>query len=159
LLENLDREPFEQRDPGLQSGHEVELAVHRPPRDRADLNFDAEIIGQLVDALDVDHGRVHVADQQALAPPCGGHDADVIGRVAQHHLGARPDRTAIAAIDRQLAGLILGEPARRAAERPLQGRNRRPVQRRPLRVGDQAYHVSHGADRPRTAPAMQAAVP
>jgi hypothetical protein len=159
LLEILDRQPFEQRDPGLQGGHEIELAVHRPPRDRADLRLDAQMIGQLVDALGGDHGPVHVAHQQALAPPWRGHDRDIVGRIAQRRLDQRTDRSAIAGVDRQLAGCVLGEPARRAAERPPQGGYRSVVKRRPRRVGDQAYHVRHGADCPRTALAMQAAVP
>ena len=37
------------------------------------------MVGQLVDALDRDHGRIHVAHQQALAPRGRRHDADVQG--------------------------------------------------------------------------------
>jgi hypothetical protein len=80
LVEDLERQTFEQRDPGLERAHEVELAVHGAARDRA-------------------YGR------------------------------------------------------------PLQDGDGRAIQRRPLRIGDQACDMSHGADCPRTTLPMQAAVP
>jgi hypothetical protein len=159
LVEDLERQTFEQRDPGLERSHEVELAVHGPARDRADLRFDPEVIGRLVDAFDRDHGRVHVAHQEALAARCGRHDLDIVGQIAERRLRSRADLLACGSLDQQLAGLVLGQPARRAADRPLQHGNGRAIQRRPLRIADEAYGMSHGADCPRTTPPMQAAVP
>ncbi len=48
--------------------------------------------------------------------------------------------------ERQLAGLPLGEPARRAAELAAEGRDQRLVERRPRRIGDQAgdRSATHG---------------
>jgi hypothetical protein len=38
----------------------VQLAAHRPLRHLGDLRLDPGIVRQLVDALDGDHGRIHV---------------------------------------------------------------------------------------------------
>ena len=62
-------------------------------------------------------------------------------------------------VDRDLAGFVRREPARRRAERPLQGGAHHPIERHALGIGDQTHDVRQGADCPRSALAMQARVP
>ena len=56
---------------------EIELAVHRPGRDRADMIAHARHLGQLVDAFLLDHGAVHVGQQHLLAPSLVGDEVHV----------------------------------------------------------------------------------
>ena len=58
---------LEQRDARVERGFEIELAAHRALGDRGDLRLDAGIVGELVDAFDGDHRRIHVGDEQRLA--------------------------------------------------------------------------------------------
>ena len=68
-------QPLEQRHAFMQRAGEVQFAAHRPLGDFRDLRLDPRIVGQLVDALDGDHGRIHVGDQQfLLARLCRLHD-------------------------------------------------------------------------------------
>ena len=59
-------EPREQGDPRVERRLEVELAAHRLLGDRGHLGLDPGIIGQLVDAFDRDHRRIHVGGEQLL---------------------------------------------------------------------------------------------
>ena len=88
-----------------------------------------------------------------LRRSAGRHDGDVAGAVAQRRLGARADRTrgrrsstgsSQASSSAQPARRRRRAPARRAATGA-------PLERRALRVGDQADDVGHGADCPRSA--------
>ena len=98
---------LEQRDTGVERGFEIELAAHRRLGDGGDLRLDAGIVGQLVDAFDGDHGRIHVGDEQLLAPALrrlddhvGGREralqrgAGGIGREAEHDVGGKALRRA-----------------------------------------------------------------
>ena len=60
-------EALEQGDAGVERGLEIELAAHRPLGHRRDLGLEPGIIGELVDAFDADHRRIHVGDEQPLA--------------------------------------------------------------------------------------------
>ncbi len=68
LIDDRERQPLEQRHPLPQRRLERDLAAHGALRDRRDLRFEADIVGELVDAFLRDHGRVHVGEEQALAP-------------------------------------------------------------------------------------------
>ena len=57
----------EQRDPGIERGFEIQFAAHRRLGDGGDLLLEAGVIGELVDALALDHRRIHVGDDQRLA--------------------------------------------------------------------------------------------
>ena len=46
---------------------EGDLAAHRPLGDGGDMRLEADEIGQFVDALLLDHGRIHVGQEQPLA--------------------------------------------------------------------------------------------
>jgi hypothetical protein len=160
LVEHMHRQPFEQGDPGAQRGHEVDLAVQRTSGDRAHLELHPEIVRQLVDALDRDHRRVHVAHEQALAAALSGQDDEVVRQLGrQCGLDAGSDLGSVTIFDRQLAGFVRREPARRRAERPLHAGDRRAIERHALGIRDQTYDMGHGADCPRSPAAMQATVP
>ena len=73
-------QPFEQRDPRVERGGEIEFAAHRAFGHLGDLLLDPGIVGQFVDALDGDHGRIHVGDQQPL-PTVRRRLHDDVGRV------------------------------------------------------------------------------
>ena len=68
-------EPFQQRHPRVERGREIEFAAHRRFGDFGDLVLDPGIIGEFVDALDGDHCRIHIGDDQFLfAALCGLDD-------------------------------------------------------------------------------------
>ena len=58
----------QQGDAFAQGCLEGDLAIHRPRGDSPDALFDTHLGGQFVDAFLVDHGGVHVGQQNALAP-------------------------------------------------------------------------------------------
>ena len=66
-------------DAGPQRLLEIELAVHGARGDRGDLRLDADGVGELVDAFLLDHGRIHVGDEQPLAAIGERHEGDVDG--------------------------------------------------------------------------------
>ena len=154
LLEHADRQAGQERDPGLERGAEVERAVHRALRDRGDLGPDAGDLGQLVDAFDRDHGRVHVADQEPLLPVCGRHHRDVQRRARDQLPDALAQRRRREARDRELAGFGGGEPTRPGAERARDRGDQRRFEGRPGRIGDQADDLAH-----RGAPARRRCAP
>ena len=103
--------------------------------------------------------EIHVADQQALAPPRGRQDDDIVRQLGrQRSLDGYSDLRTVMIVDRQLAGFIRRQPACRPAECPLQGRDGRAAERDALRIGDQTHDMDEGADCPRSPAAMQAAV-
>ncbi len=53
-------EPPQQGDPRAQRRLEGDLAVHGTGGNRGDMCLEPHLIGQFVDALLVDHGRIHV---------------------------------------------------------------------------------------------------
>jgi hypothetical protein len=144
LVEHRDRKPGEQSDARLEGGAKVELAVHGAPRDRRHFGLDPEHVGQLVDALDRDHGRVHVADQQSLDPIRRRDRADVDRAAVDCGPGALGQGRHLSARDRKLAGFVLRQPARPGAEQPLDLGHQRAIERRPLGVGDQTDDMGHG---------------
>ena len=72
--------PARQRHPLVQAGREVELAAHGPLGDRGDLLGAAPAcVGEQLDDLVLDQGRVDVHDDEPAAAPgqAGGRDGDV----------------------------------------------------------------------------------
>ena len=68
MIDHALVQPLEQGDAGVERGLEIELAAHRLLGHRGDLGLEAGIIGELVDAFDRDHRRIHVGDEQLPAP-------------------------------------------------------------------------------------------
>ncbi len=96
IVEHRNRQTPQQRHPFAEGGGEIELAVHRPPRDLGDLGAQTDEIGQLVEHLILDDRRFEIGDEQPLAAPLEGlHDnvdrglADRFARGAFGHGGRR----------------------------------------------------------------------
>ena len=79
---------LQQFDAGAQRRLEIEFAIHGARGDRGDLVLDADGVGQLVDAFLLDHGRIHVGDQQALAA-VGERDQGDIDRACRRPVRGR----------------------------------------------------------------------
>ena len=111
------RQPGEQAQALAQGGLERQFATHGALGDGGDLWLQVEDVGHLVDAFLLDDGRVHVGDQQPLAPFGGRYDADVDGLilVARRQLAAKGRRRAPArCMYGDLTGLGRRQPARLA---------------------------------------------
>ena len=67
LFDHCFWQPFQQGDATLERLLEIELAAHRALGHFSDLGLDSGIVGQLVDAFDRDHRRVHVRHNQPSA--------------------------------------------------------------------------------------------
>ncbi len=67
-LEQRRWQAREQGDPAFERGREVEFTAHRARGDRGDLVTEPRDVGQLVDQLVGDDRRLHVGDEQLLAP-------------------------------------------------------------------------------------------
>ena len=140
LIDGAHRQTRQPRHPGLERRHEAEIPGHRTAGDCADLGGHTMQRGQLVDALTIDQGPIHVAHQQPLGtvrerqdhqidrPPCG----QLVGAV-------EPDRCR----HRDLTGLGLGQPTRLAAHHLRHLTDQRPIERGDLGIGDQAGDPNH----------------
>jgi hypothetical protein len=83
LIGHLYRQPLQPCDPLPQRRLEGDFTPHRAFRDRRDLCFQPNEIGELVDAFLLDHRRIHVGQEQPLAPAGGGLNDDVDRNVTQ----------------------------------------------------------------------------
>ena len=88
LGDRRDRQALEQCDALAQGRLEGDLAAHRALSDRRDVRLQPHIVGEFVDALLADHGRIHVGDEQRLAPRRRRLDDHVDRRVSER--GAQP---------------------------------------------------------------------
>ena len=79
LLDHRHRQAFEQRNPLAQSRLEGDLAAHGPFGDCGDMRLEARIVGQFVDAFLLDHGGIHVGEEQLLAAMRDRLQDDVVG--------------------------------------------------------------------------------
>ncbi len=68
-LEGVDIEPGQQCDTGAERPFEVQLALHRPVGDVAHLVGAARLLGEELDHLVLDEGRVDVEDHEPFGPP------------------------------------------------------------------------------------------
>jgi tRNA dimethylallyltransferase len=111
----------QQRDAGLERGHKVDLAVHRPPGDLGDARADPKDHGQFVEHLIRDDRRFEIGDEQPLAPitvrldhdvDCSGGD-DVARRFDDPRRAGR--------VDDEIAGFVGGEPDRPGRDRQRPG--------------------------------------
>ena len=81
LLDDGFGQSFEERDPLAQRRLEGDLAPHRALGDRRDMGPGSDEIGKFVDAFLLDHGRIHVGEEKALAPALALLHDDVDGQV------------------------------------------------------------------------------
>jgi len=144
LVDDAGAKALEQADPGLERLGEIELAAHRPGGDRRHLVLDAGEVGELVDALDGDDGAVHIGDEQLLAPALGRQHGAVYRLVAEDGVDPRADAGRIAAVDGDLDGRRLVEPAQPAAELAREASGQGRVEGMGGRIGDEADDVGHG---------------
>ena len=106
-------EALEQRDALAQGRLEGDLAIHRARGDGGDVILEADLVGQFVDAFLVDHGRIHVGDQDLLAAVRSLLDDDVerlAGRAPRASAWQRPSASARPAGKCEVAGDVLGQP-------------------------------------------------
>ncbi len=132
----LHRQALEQGDAGAQRRLEIELAIHGAGGDGGDFVLDADGIGELVDALLLDHGRIHVGDEQLLAPIGERHEGDIDGPAGDDVVGGL-----YGGVEFRLDDLdrdALGEPVDFTANGRMDARNERRVEGRISRVGDEA---------------------
>ncbi len=125
-IERVLAEACQQSQAFAQRGLEIKLATHGPLGDGGDLGLDAECVGHLVDALLLDDGRVHVGDQEALAPVLCRHHADVNFQARRSLTHQRPHAGGLGCsggIEPNLDGLTLGQPH---WHRKVDVRSRRP---------------------------------
>jgi len=101
-------ETLQQGDPFEESRLEIELAVHRPRRDRGHLLADASGIGQFVDAFLADHGRIHVRQKELLLPHPGLLHGDIDAQRAD--VLARLRRISGKDFHSEFSGFIGGKP-------------------------------------------------
>ncbi len=88
-VDRRDRNVLQQRNPLAQGRLEGDLAPHRALGDRRHVILEAERSGELVDAFLLDHGRVHVGQEQALAPVRVGGEHREVDRLTRER---RPER-------------------------------------------------------------------
>ncbi len=81
LVDRRDRQALEQGDPFAQRRLEGNLAAHGALGDRRHVRFQADVIGEFVDAFLLDHGRIHVGQKQLLAAVGGRLQNDIEGGV------------------------------------------------------------------------------
>jgi hypothetical protein len=79
LLDHALGQPLEQRHAARQRLGKVEFAAHGAFGHLGDLRLESRIVGQLVDALDGNHGRIHIGHEQA-AVPIGGFQHEEVSR-------------------------------------------------------------------------------
>ena len=126
-VDHLRVEALQQGDAGVERGLEIELAAHRLLGDRCDLGPEAGIIGELVDAFDADHRRIHVGDEQPLAA------APRAGWTTTSTPGTRPSSAGARRPDRRRAG-----GRRRAPPRPTPRRAIPPSASRAAEISPRA---------------------
>ena len=101
LFHGRNRQPLEQRDALAQRGLERDFAAHRAFGDRRDVRLQPDIVRKLVDALLLDDGRIHVGDEQPLAPARERLHHDVDGVVLQGGTQPHRDRFVVRAARRK----------------------------------------------------------
>ena len=109
-LDDPGIQPLEQLHALGEGTLEIEFAAHGAGRDVPDAGPHARHLAELIDAFLLDHGRVHVGDEQALAAVVDRDHGGVDGVVADvHHELGKPLEI------RDFAGFPGGEPMGRAA--------------------------------------------
>ena len=103
--------PFSRATRSRKRRLESDLAVHGSGGDGGDMILDADLVGQFVDAFLVDHGRIHVGDQDFLFA-AGRLLNDDVERFGCKHIAKDGFRlfTAHPVRQREVAGDVFAEP-------------------------------------------------
>lgn len=128
-VDRCDRQAPEQRDAFTERRFERDLPAHGTLGDCGDMVFQADEIGEFVDAFLLDHGRIHVGEEKTLAPVSGLLHDDV-DRCARNGI-PQPlfqGRDGFAARKGQIQGDTVCEHA--SLDGPRQRIARAPYQRR-----------------------------
>ena len=129
----------------FESGNEVDLAVHRPPRNVGNLWAKPDRLSKLIEHLVLDYGRLQIRNEKSLAAPHHrlneNIDLRVIDQTARHRLG--PDRLRV--VKDEVAGLRRSEPDRLAIDAQGLGdyRDEAGEARSAASAGDQGEHHAH----------------
>src|SRR5690606_5098722 len=110
LLQHLLAKPRQHFDAGAKSVGEFELALHGLLGDRGDFGFQPGEIGKLVNALDGDHGAVHIGEEQLLAAAFRLLHAIVNARWQRRRLNRRFCRVKGEAAEREINSVIVFQP-------------------------------------------------
>ena len=148
--QHLEGEAGEQPGAGRERARIVDLAGHRRGGDGRDLVAPADAVGQLVEGLDPDHGRIHVGDQQPLAAPGAGLSVQVDRQAGGGGARRRQRRAGRGALEGEIDRAPRRQPVRRRRPRPAPRQGGRdpprehPVEGLRLRVANQRQHMFHG---------------
>ena len=140
---------FQQRDALAQRALELDLPVHGTGGDGGDMLLEAHDIGQFVDAFLVDHGGIHVGDEDVAAAVVGRLDHAIDRRAVEFG----PERgkglgLSHPVFDGQVAGDGRGKPVCPAcADGACRLICERLRKRARGRIGDQSCDEGHGEGR------------
>ena len=146
VVDHCRIQPLQQRDALAQRRLEGDFAVHRTGGNGCDVLLDADLVGKLVDAFLVDHGRIHVGDQNFLGASLAllHNDIDRLrrDRLAQ---GSEGFRGVEAGGQSKVAGDIVGQPVGRGRSHSLRSQRRQWLRdRAPGRMGYERGDERHG---------------
>ena len=71
MVDDLGIQPFQQPNPFDKRCFKIQFPIHRPRRNARHQRTHARLVGQFVDAFLLDHGRIHIRQQQPLFAPLG----------------------------------------------------------------------------------------
>lgn len=77
LFNGCTFKPLQQRNAGIESQPKIQLAAHGAIGNFSNLVLESERCGQFIDAFLLDHGRIHVGNQDQLAAAFSGHDIGI----------------------------------------------------------------------------------
>ncbi len=144
------RHPLQHPHPGFQRLPERDLAGHRPPRELGHLGPDTGVAGELVDALDIDDGAVHIADQKPLPVSGEGQHRVVDGGLLDDAEELGTTGALERARESESAGATGIEPTWPASGETLRPSDQRGIQRPALGRRDQIEEFGHRRPRERT---------
>ena len=144
LGEHADVGPGQQRDAGGERAGELDLAVHRPPRDLGDARSDPEDQPELVEHLVFDDRRFEIGGEQPLAPAGLRLNHDVDRGACDQRAGGFGDIIRKRSVEKQVAGFCGRKPHGRGTDRELvANRGGEPEQAAFPGGGDQGYDEAH----------------
>ena len=117
VVNHVCRQSLEQRHPLAQSRRKRKLSAHGTLGDGSHMRLLPDQIGELVDALLADHGRIHVGHEQPFAPAGNVLHHDIDGLIAERFPHPLRNGTVVVLIARAKENVrraVWGEPFWRA---------------------------------------------